>query len=76
MPIYEYVCNDCRNKFELMRTFSKSSEAADCPRCRKKASRIMSACYSKSVDSQGTTLPVGGGSCSSCASGNCASCGH
>jgi putative FmdB family regulatory protein len=76
MPIYEYACSDCKNKFELMRPFSRSGEAADCPRCRKKASRIMSACYSKSVDSQGAVQPVGGSSCSSCASGNCASCGH
>ena len=29
MPIYEYVCPDCKTKFELMRPISKSSEPAD-----------------------------------------------
>ena len=35
MPIYEYVCGKCQNKFELMRPFSKSSDPADCPKCEK-----------------------------------------
>jgi putative FmdB family regulatory protein len=76
MPVYEYVCDECKNRFELMRPFSRSGEGADCPRCRKKSNRVMSACYSKTTDSAGVSQSVGGHSCASCGSGNCASCGH
>ncbi len=77
MPVYEYVCTSCKNKFELMRPFSKSGEGSDCPRCHKKAKRILSTCYSKTVDTYGAVQQIGGGSsCSSCGSGNCGSCGH
>jgi putative FmdB family regulatory protein len=77
MPVYEYICKDCKKKFELMRPFSKSNESADCPNCRKKAARIMSTCYSQSVSASGTTQQIGGGSsCSSCGSGNCGSCSN
>jgi putative FmdB family regulatory protein len=78
MPVYEYSCKSCKNKFEKMRPFSQSGEAASCPRCQKKAQRILSACYSKSTNAGGITENLagsGGGGCSSCSSGNCGSCG-
>lgn len=34
MPIYEYSCQNCKAKFELMRPFSKSREGASCPHCQ------------------------------------------
>ena len=42
MPIYEFVCPDCKTKFELMRPISKSSEPADCPKCKHIANRALS----------------------------------
>ena len=75
MPIYEYVCSECNAKFELLRSMSKADDDADCPECSKKAERVLSkfACFS--TDSSGMTSAVGGGgSCSSCASGNCSTC--
>jgi putative FmdB family regulatory protein len=76
MPIYEYQCPKCKNKFELMRPFSKSSEPADCPACGKKAGRVMSACVSFSTGEGGVSKQVGGSSCSTCGGGSCGSCGH
>ena len=78
MPVYEYECKSCKNKFELMRPFSKSSEGAVCPRCQKKAERVISKCYSMSTDGQGITKGVSGAgsSCASCGSGNCSNCNH
>ena len=75
MPIYEYVCPDCKNKFELMRPFSKSSEPADCPDCKTNSKRILSrfACFSKGES--GVSAPVGGGGCAGCSSGSCSTCG-
>ncbi len=77
MPIYEYVCNKCKNKFELMRPLSKASESVSCPKCQNKAERILSRCYSFSTDEGGIPKEVGGkgGSCASCTSGTCSSCG-
>jgi putative FmdB family regulatory protein len=32
MPIYEYTCKKCANKFELLRRFSDTAEVT-CPKC-------------------------------------------
>ncbi len=75
MPIYEYVCPACKSKFELLRPFSRASEAADCPRCHQDAERILStfACLTK--DDSGLTAPIGGNSCASCGATSCSTCG-
>ncbi len=75
MPIYEYVCPDCQFKFELMRSFSQSTEAASCPHCHKNAKRILSkfACFS--TDASGATTSVGGNPCAGCSTQMCDTCG-
>ncbi len=77
MPIYEYSCRNCGTKFEKLRPFSQANEGADCPRCKKKADRILSACYSMSSSGNGAATGVSGtgGGCSSCSGGSCATCG-
>jgi len=37
MPIYEYICKECGNKFELPRHFYDSDDDLVCPLCGKKA---------------------------------------
>jgi len=75
MPIYEYVCPDCHNKFELMRPFSQSGAPADCPVCKHKANRALSVFACRSSSEFGTTTPIaGGGGCAGCGGGNCSSC--
>ena len=39
MPIYEYECGRCRNRFELRRGFNDDSIAA-CPKCASEAQRL------------------------------------
>ena len=34
MPIYEYVCKDCKNHFEVLTTSSGSTETVKCPKCK------------------------------------------
>ena len=41
MPIYEYVCNDCGEKFELIEKFHNDTEK-DCEYCSGKAKRVVS----------------------------------
>jgi putative FmdB family regulatory protein len=76
MPVYEYQCQHCKNKFEKMRPFSMSGEPCDCPKCRKKAKRILSTCYSMSSGENGVPSAIAGtgGGCSSCSGGSCSSC--
>lgn len=43
MPIYEYICPQCRNTFELRRPFSECDAITECPTCKAEADRIISA---------------------------------
>ncbi len=43
MPIYEYICPECRNKFELRRPFSECDAITTCPTCKCECDRILSA---------------------------------
>jgi putative FmdB family regulatory protein len=76
MPIYEYVCPDCGNKFELMRPFSQSGAPADCPVCKRKANRALSRFACRSSNEFGATAPIAGsgGGCANCGGDSCASC--
>ncbi len=33
MPMYEYACRACQERFELFRPISERDETATCPRC-------------------------------------------
>ena len=77
MPVYEYKCKGCQTKFELRRSFSQADADTSCPHCQgQEVQRLISsfACFSK--DAGGASSAVGGSSCSGCASGSCATCGH
>ncbi|MBN1150274.1 zinc ribbon domain-containing protein [candidate division WOR-3 bacterium] len=41
MPIYEYECEKCGERFELLLSFDSSSEKV-CPKCGGKAKKIIS----------------------------------
>ena len=72
MPIYEYCCPSCDNKFDLLRSFSQADEKVACPKCDTKARRLVSAFASFSKGTDGLSTPVGGGSsCDSCSSSSC-----
>jgi putative FmdB family regulatory protein len=77
MPIYEYICPDCKTKFELMRPISRSSEPADCPTCKHRANRALSRFVCRSGSGSGETVPIaGGGGCAGCGGGSCSSCNN
>lgn len=44
MPIYEFECKKCQNRFERL-MFAGDKDAPDCPKCgSRKTSKLMSAC--------------------------------
>ena len=76
MPIYEYYCPDCKEKFEKLCRFNQVNEAASCPRCKHNSKRVLSRFAMFTKDSSGFTAPIsgGGGGCSTCGSSNCSTC--
>ena len=42
MPIYEYICPECRKTFELRRPFSECDTITTCPTCKCECDRILS----------------------------------
>ncbi len=77
MPIYEYLCPECKCKFEVRKPFDQAGSETNCPKCGKTASRLFSRFASFSKDSAGISSPIAGAgsSCDSCSASNCASCG-
>jgi putative FmdB family regulatory protein len=44
MPIYEFECDKCRNRFERL-MFAGDKDTPECPKCgARKTSKLMSAC--------------------------------
>jgi len=74
MPIYEYMCPNCKLKFELLRSLTQAGEEASCPRCHSDAERILSAFAAVSKNESGATTSIGS-SCSGCSTSSCSSCG-
>lgn len=77
MPIYEYECNGCREKFECL--VFRTDEAVSCPRCDSPdVQKVMSVCGFKSGGDKGAAssrvASTTASSCAGCAGGNCSSC--
>ena len=44
MPVYEYECQECGEKFEQFRSISSDDSEVECPKCNtKEPKRVMSA---------------------------------
>ena len=73
MPIYEYVCTTCRNRFERMRSMETSREDVACPGCGTQAPRALSmfAAFSRVSGSELEAIAGGGGGCACGAGGAC-----
>ena len=73
MPIYEYICDDCKTEFEKI-VINKQQEIA-CPKCSSKKASIQLSVFSASTgSSNGSSGPSGsfsGGGGGSCCGGGC-----
>jgi putative FmdB family regulatory protein len=73
MPIYEYLCKDCGERFEMVRTMKDADMPIPCKTCHgNRTQRTLSVFYAQS----GSKVIAGGsnGGCAGCGGGNCASC--
>jgi len=73
MPIYEYICLDCKQEYEILRSFNESDQPLHCDKCDSdNVKRKLSVFYAQSG---GSTISGTSGGCSSCGGGDCGSCG-
>ncbi|MFZ5921450.1 MAG: FmdB family zinc ribbon protein [Chloroflexota bacterium] len=76
MPIYEYICLNCKNEVELIRPMGQADAPLACEACGgERLKRKLAVFYAHSGGhAVSGTAPAP--SCSGCAGGNCSSCGH
>jgi putative FmdB family regulatory protein len=74
MPIYEYVCSGCQQKFELLKPMSQAGKGATCPQCGGRAKRVLSRFCSHADEDLDFMGSGGGSACSTCSSGDCGTC--
>jgi putative FmdB family regulatory protein len=76
MPIYEYRCESCSEKFELLTRFAERDTAQACPACESTRTRVMVSSFAvagaESSESLDFGSAEGGGGC---CGGGCGSCG-
>lgn len=72
MPMYEFQCEDCGIDFEDL--VPSGTQTWPCPKCHQRNVRRLASAAAFSVGGRMTTTSKSDG-CSSCASGNCGSCG-
>ena len=74
MPLYEYYCPVCDQRFELLRPMARAGEPATCPAGHADAERLISvfSAFAKSAD--GDVSPVASSGCATCSADDCGSC--
>ncbi|HHV43048.1 MAG TPA: zinc ribbon domain-containing protein [Firmicutes bacterium] len=76
MPVYEFRCGQCQEKFEELISWSQIDKVV-CPKCgSNQVKKLVSTFAARSSDGQGSTSIGGHSSCGSCAGGSCSTCGH
>ncbi len=76
MPIYEYECCNCCERFEIL--VFRSDEAVSCPKCESSnVNKMMSVFGFKSGGDKGAASSRTGSTtsgCAGCAGGSCSTC--
>jgi putative FmdB family regulatory protein len=77
MPIYEYRCESCSGKFDVLTRFAERDEAQVCPSCESTKTRVLvsSFAFAGTGDSSSALEAGGGESAGGCCGGGCGSCG-
>lgn len=72
MPIYEFTCDHCEEKFEELVPFGSNGNGLSCPSCKSFDIRKMMSAFG--ISGSALTKRSSGSSCSTCASSNCSHC--
>jgi putative FmdB family regulatory protein len=76
MPIYEYQCESCAERFEVLTRFAERDSVQVCPACESTKTRVLVSSFAfaggeSSSASEFSSEASGGG----CCGGGCGSCG-
>jgi putative FmdB family regulatory protein len=77
MPIYEYRCESCSGKFELLTRFAERDSAQACPTCESTRTRVLVSSFAFAGGESSESLDFGSaeGAGGGCCGGSCGSCG-
>ena len=73
MPLYEYVCPECEQRFEARRSMAEASDPIDCPSGHAGSRRLLSmfaSVGSATASSPSASMPSAGGG-HGCGGGMC-----
>ncbi|HKT84294.1 MAG TPA: zinc ribbon domain-containing protein [Solirubrobacterales bacterium] len=75
MPIYEYRCEGCEGKFEVLTSFAERDRAQACPSCRSERTRVLVSSFAFAGHGEGEmeAADFAGGGCCGGACGHCGS---
>jgi putative FmdB family regulatory protein len=76
MPIYEYFCLDCKQKFEILRPMKDADVPISCEKCHSEHTSRMLTVFNAHSGGRAVAGASSASGCASCAGGSCASCGH
>jgi putative FmdB family regulatory protein len=62
MPIYEYECTNCGERFELLRSIADSDEEIKCPKCERKSPKRVVSMFGTTSSNMGCAPSASGGS--------------
>jgi len=69
MPIYEYICDDCKNSFEKI--VINRQQDISCPKCSGKNAKIQLSVFSSAIAGGSTKSSSGSSGGGSCCGGGC-----
>ena len=72
MPIYEYACGKCRDRFEVL--VRKASQKIACPACGSKKVKRRFSTFGIGGGGSGSNGGASGSGKSSCSRGSCSGC--
>jgi putative FmdB family regulatory protein len=77
MPIYEYRCESCAERFEVLTGFAERDTAQMCPACESTKTRVLVSSFAFASGSGESSLSdfAGESSGGGCCGGACGSCG-
>jgi len=62
MPLYEYTCKDCGERFEVLQRVGEGAESVLCPECGGHEVTKQFSTFAASASGSGGTAPAGCGS--------------
>lgn len=74
MPIYEFKCQSCGQRFEKLLFGRQLNSTIDCPECRSTAVDRLFSLFGFSTGNRSVSSTTGGSSCHSCSSHHCSTC--